>query len=564
MAQLHSEKPGYEGQLKIEAERVLGDIIFKRSPVQSRLLRYLVDSTFARGASPTQRQIAVDGLGRSEDYDTQNDSYPRVQISRLRKNLDSYYARCKPNSGRRLEMHSTKYRLQLARSSAQAPGQAPHDLQVTGHAERLLSNQNTKMQLNWPLLRIGIYSLVFWVAVAWIAIPTVRPYWPAALTYTPSEVFPVGPQQKPAVQLIVKTNTKLGQLSTGRETAATVTRIGEIGLTNSLVSRLVTPELASIDHSYTLLADLGEDGTGQHTAFLALTDALGDNLYSTSIPFDLESPEALLSELQASIVYVTSPRGVIARRELEAIGSPPGSAYACFLAIENGRSNLQTTGTLVDECIHRFPNDEFQAFWLARRAYRSYQERIVNGGQVGRDGEAWNDLQAAIQADPFNPFANFVAAKVEMALDDCENAKSYIDRSLERGNSYPILVAAIEYSALACSAQVGGLELLPIDAETFIKHNPDPDPLLRLYLLTAALARGDIHSARTIVDRSPIFDPAGRTELTYSLLQGGIQHPEMDGELRETIKENLKVYLWTDDAISKVITTLENSSELSL
>ena len=37
--------------------------------------------------------VAVEGLGRAPDFDAIADSYPRVQISRLRKQLAAHYAR---------------------------------------------------------------------------------------------------------------------------------------------------------------------------------------------------------------------------------------------------------------------------------------------------------------------------------------------------------------------------------------------------------------------------------------------------------------------------------------
>ena len=102
---------GYAEQLRIEAESVLDDPSFRRSPVQSRLLKYLVDRTAKGGAAPTQFEIAVDALGKDENFDLANDSYPRVQISRLRANLDAYYARNKPATGRRIALVTGQYKL---------------------------------------------------------------------------------------------------------------------------------------------------------------------------------------------------------------------------------------------------------------------------------------------------------------------------------------------------------------------------------------------------------------------------------------------------------------------
>lgn len=76
-----------------ELEAVLAAPKFARSPVQSRLLNYLVLKTIAgEGQSLKSYSVAVEGLGRTPDFDFRNDTYPRVQVARLRKSLDAFYA----------------------------------------------------------------------------------------------------------------------------------------------------------------------------------------------------------------------------------------------------------------------------------------------------------------------------------------------------------------------------------------------------------------------------------------------------------------------------------------
>lgn len=65
---------------------------FARAPVMRKLLVFLVEQTLSgRGDTLKAYQIAVDALGRSESFDPQSDSYPRVQVGRLRKMLDEAY-----------------------------------------------------------------------------------------------------------------------------------------------------------------------------------------------------------------------------------------------------------------------------------------------------------------------------------------------------------------------------------------------------------------------------------------------------------------------------------------
>ena len=104
----------FEGALRREVDRVLADPAFERSPVQSRLLGYLCEQTIARNRNISQIAVAVDGLGRPETIDQLTESYPRVQISRLRRNLSLYYARCAPGEGMAVYIRHGEYQLRLA------------------------------------------------------------------------------------------------------------------------------------------------------------------------------------------------------------------------------------------------------------------------------------------------------------------------------------------------------------------------------------------------------------------------------------------------------------------
>src|SRR3546814_14257238 len=76
-----------------ELERLLASPLFARSPVLSRLLRFLADHRLRGGRSvPKAYAIATEALGRSADFDSAIDSYPRVMVGRLRGLLDRYYA----------------------------------------------------------------------------------------------------------------------------------------------------------------------------------------------------------------------------------------------------------------------------------------------------------------------------------------------------------------------------------------------------------------------------------------------------------------------------------------
>lgn len=84
---------GFNNMLRAEADAVLAEPVFRRSPVLSKLLRYLVEET-ANGKAEKLKSfvVATEGLGRPDSFDAASDSSARVQMVRLRKTLESHYA----------------------------------------------------------------------------------------------------------------------------------------------------------------------------------------------------------------------------------------------------------------------------------------------------------------------------------------------------------------------------------------------------------------------------------------------------------------------------------------
>lgn len=79
-------------QERAELEAVLDSAVFRRAPNQSRLLRYLCERSLTNQAEPPkEHQIALEALGRSNDFDQRENSIVRVEAYRVRKKLQQYY-----------------------------------------------------------------------------------------------------------------------------------------------------------------------------------------------------------------------------------------------------------------------------------------------------------------------------------------------------------------------------------------------------------------------------------------------------------------------------------------
>ncbi|MGE4630161.1 MAG: helix-turn-helix domain-containing protein [Pseudohongiellaceae bacterium] len=72
------------------SERIITSGALGRSKNYRALLQYLVQCSI-EGKSPKELEIAIDVLGRNNDFDVSVDSTVRVYVHQLRKKLDAYF-----------------------------------------------------------------------------------------------------------------------------------------------------------------------------------------------------------------------------------------------------------------------------------------------------------------------------------------------------------------------------------------------------------------------------------------------------------------------------------------
>lgn len=117
-----SSRPAFASCMLTEQNRILRGSQFQNSPTLTRLLKWLVSESLAgRGDLIKSYTIAVEGLGRPEDFDSQADSYPRVQMVRLRKALQIHYAQQAPVQELCLYLQLGSYRARLGRLESAYP-----------------------------------------------------------------------------------------------------------------------------------------------------------------------------------------------------------------------------------------------------------------------------------------------------------------------------------------------------------------------------------------------------------------------------------------------------------
>ncbi|MFU7527666.1 tetratricopeptide repeat protein [Qipengyuania sp. ASV99] len=544
----------FNDQLRLETNSVLSDLVFKRSPVQSKLLKYLAEATVRDGAAPSQFEIAVDALGKDPDFDLANDSYPRVQISRLRANLENYYARNRPQNGLRLVLEPGQYRLALIEETEPAASKiakrgsqigGSEDLPETSHPAGLSPSQSsTHNDARWWLAAaIGVAIL----AIA--TIPVLLGWSEQSSTSAPAELL------VPSVEL--RANIGPSAVSDQQFAGQIEMAVGqaEIQLANSFVSRMKMENSAG-EADYILELDFMRSGSGDQLANFRLMTNSGKTLYSDRVEFDPDNPVAFDSEINSALVYITSPTGAIAKDQLRLVDDFAQSGYGCFLQIENGRANVQRTSQLVDKCIAEYPDSDYATYMFSRRAFAYFRDRRIAGEPIERSGNGWSDLNHALQQDPYNAFANFLAAKIELANNDCAAARSHIERAFEKGNSYPAMMAALEAETNSCPAFRNGKTQAESNLRTIIADNPSPDALLHLNLLIAAVSMGDLESARLLAGRAQSNGAPGKEQETIRLLTMALIDPAMPPASRQALRAHISIFIWSDAGVDRIMQNL--------
>jgi hypothetical protein len=479
----------FESRLQREVGRILADPAFERSPVQSRLLQYLCEQTVARNRSISQVAVAVDGLGRPETVDQLTESYPRVQISRLRRNLALYYARCAPGEGLAVYIRHGDYQLRLA---------AP---------ERAYAERRPRPAAAMPANDVAAPPA-----------PTAKPAPPA-----PPALHPRRGQAEVAAGL-VSLVAIIGLWSSGPGASASpapalgiVAGPGGAGGKPDPLLPLAAQQASDVADSSYVVRNLRPDERGGKPDYVvkleraqsvgampiltvSLFDRENQRLFRDTIPLGSDR-SAILTLLNGSMIHIVGPAGLIAQRELAQIPATPRNDYQCVLQTEADRLLGELSTDRVRACLARFPMSDYRAYWLTRLAFMEYRRDALAGRMVMTSGEAWQNLQLAFGADPSNAFANYIAAKVDFARGDCAGGRPYLERTLANGNFHGTMMAAALSDASLCAG--GGLkrEDAARRVAALVDGIPEPNPLQQVYLVFASAAVDRPDLARRVLDR---------------------------------------------------------------
>lgn len=475
----HDELSFRQRILQSETDAILDDPTFRRSPTLSKLLQFLVNEAIAgRGDTLKSYAVAVDALGRPDDYDPSSDSSARVQMTRLRKALESYYSKNAPTDKLCLYLQSGSYLIRLNEPSLAyptlyrlnadaAPFNAADVLEpirpksfTPAAPENQLKTSAFNMALRWTWKHWGIALFVAVVATAlFIALFNFL-----KVNSGPEHVSPV----ITIMPIVDGGRPEVAALS------AYLRSVFEDDLPRFKLARIrlvedqaPSKEVVTEAEDYRLNTRLVQDDERSATLFLNINDVKSDTVLWTrkvSLPLDPTKANAMIIPFLAE---VNGPIGAIALHQTNRRHSSNESGYPCMLKyFEFIRTRAPGLEDRLAHCLEQPVNEDFIAasmmgirgmFELERPAsQKDFRAATARGTAFARQG---------INLDPNDAWSNFAMARLSYAAGDCVSALSYSVRTMEANPNSPIFPAVLASLSPVCK-------------------NPNADKLLDQALIT--------------------------------------------------------------------------------
>lgn len=497
-------------QLCLERDRLLCDPEFARSPTMSKLLRFLVDHKLLGDGKPlTAYTIAVDALGREDGFDTQIDSYPRVQIGRLRRMLDHFYLR--ENSENRLTIPYHHYEIMVEPNDA---ADAAKDL--LGAAQPVAGPPDGTEAVP-PVAEAGFggppspprrapVSAPVWalVAVALVAVLGLFYYWQQ--TRSPAETSISYPT------IVVAGPDDIRRSSSRAKVQMTHSYL--IGTLKKFDQLRVLDEDTDLTHGSQYLLESLVLNEAADRIQLRLVD--GDSREVIwSRPVEVESIQALEADLDQAVVAIASPHGKIAQHELSKYRSDYTPGYPCLLQFHQFmRYRDKTLLTPVLRCMEtsaeRFPDDAYLMSMLV--VAKNVSEQF--GEQYQIEGLSKDFALKAAQLDKDSASATFAVAQSAFYDGDCRRGVTWGERAVRLNPLNSRIMGYLGVYMLACNMPDG-----EIYSARALEMDPDADLAVAATLAMQKLRRGDAEAARQLA--SQYMDAAPRPtpglEISYIL-----------------------------------------------
>lgn len=486
-----------------ELARIASAPDFARAPVMRRLLEFLVRETLAgRGESLKAYSVAVDGLGRPEDFDAQSDSYPRVQVGRLRRMLDAYYAREGAGDTLRLHIPPGQYAVFFAAEQPPEPAPAPEaaepaavppartDLSMPApqSPRAAMADATAKLRLAAALLALTVAAVI--ASAIYLARRDAAAAAPA-LGAAPSLVL--GRIAAPPDMDAIEVDADAVLLDGLRR--SWLVRVHDV------VDRASPPAAVPVLPTYRL------DGAiiKAPDALLRLKLTRGDSgqlIWTSQIGLPADRSR-LRDALTPLIAELTQPYGVIATDQRSAPGDRFAPGYRCILEFDRYRRDRSADGhAKVANCVDRtLAIDPSNALALAAKSFLVIDTqlyRFVPSPAPNLPQRSLSLATRATAADPYSAFAQLALARASQFAATCGLTVRAARRAVTLDPFDPDLAGITGILLLNCNDQ--GAEPLLRRA---IALDSDAPANIQVSLIYILLDRGDIAGARQMIDAMP-------------------------------------------------------------
>lgn len=450
-------------RITAESEAILSSPVFQRSPALSGLLRYLVQETIAGRANALKSFIvAVDALGRKEDFDSASDSSARVQMGRLRKALESYYEHNGPSDSECLYLQPGSYIVRLAPLSVAYPtlyrplpnsnATVDEDSEPEGDPDLGVEPDSTSRNAAMSFARflrrpymLGLMllgSMVLGAATieTWQSKPSLgNSYYSPVL-----EIFPIDSGTNPVA---IQTSRMIASLLADDLSRFKISRV-----------RLQTSTRAEEKQEdgqanlYRLYSRVVTDADDKVTLYVNIDDARANVLIWSRIVVMPPNAEAAGTALSPVTAEINGPQGIIASYESLLARNSDEGGYPCLLKyFEFSRVHGDVLENSVESCLVKPVTEQsLAATMLGIRAMFELERSsaVENLDAAYERGIIF--ARAGVEADANDGWANFAMARLSFFKRDCAAARFYTDRTMISNPNSPVFSSVLAGLAPMC------------------------------------------------------------------------------------------------------------------
>ncbi|MFT5331148.1 MAG: hypothetical protein ACI9TB_002388 [Parasphingorhabdus sp.] len=461
--------------LRAETHSLLQSPDFIRSPVMSQLLSYLVEEAIANpGNPPKAYQVAVDGLGRSEDFDVQADSYPRVQVGRLRKMLAAHYAA--RGSAQRLHIPIGHYAVEIELDKVE-----PESTQILGASDDI-AHPAPPVEHNSPsrwfnnrqtMFGLAAFLLVFGIALTW---------WLNSATPVPSSLA-ADPDRYTLPPKIYITASQKNSGTANSGDASNIRSFFEDAFASSAQVRLAVVDGSDFSpekgqNAYLFQSHLVTGPSGPEINFSLTSLIRNETIWSTKISMP-DSAADYPERLGPIASRVASVYGVIATDQRKRLPDDAMIGYSCLLRFDDYRANRDPELLpVVESCIAKsMAADPLNSRILAAASFLSFLREEATG-RAPNPEQGLEYARRAMVRGREDASANFALARSSFFNGNCSRGKDFAERA-----------AALDPYESTIQAQTGA----------YLFACADPDAMKYLKRAIALDPRGSILAETALV-----------------------------------------------------------------